>query len=47
MEVDQVGNLQYTSNQLTLVSYQLLSAIQQISMASLQKNYLTYNEYQL
>lgn len=37
MEVDQVANLQYTSLQLTLMSYQLLSAIQQISLSSLQK----------
>lgn len=37
MELDQVGNLQYTSLQPTLTSHQLLHAIQQISLASLQK----------
>lgn len=38
MEADQVGNLQHTSLQLTLMYHQqLLNAIQQISLASLQK----------
>lgn len=37
VEVDQVGNLEYTSLQFTLMSHQLLNTIQQLSLASLQK----------